>query len=66
MSLYIDFEPHSWYKGFAIRKVDDWHQNTGVTLWVGLVDNGNTYQVDEVTGRTLKELKKNITSYRSK
>lgn len=60
MSLHLDFEPHSWYMGFAL-KFDpmgrDYHQ------WNAYTDNGNTYLVDELEAYTLAELKKNIRAY---
>jgi hypothetical protein len=70
MSLYIDFEPHSFYRGFAIRKWDGdgfiYHFNAEGYKWEAYTDNGNTYQVDTLQADTLKELKQKITEYRSK
>lgn len=64
MSLYIEFEPHSFYKGFAIKKntVSELHP----LKWTAVTDDGNTYQIVSKSGRTLKELKQKITEYRSK
>lgn len=70
MSLYIDFEPHSRYKGFAIKKRDV--DNAGVAgdnreyKYSGYTDDGMTYRVIEFNAYTLKELKQKITDYRSK
>lgn len=67
----IEFEPHSWYKHFAI-------QDTGTPLhpgetrtfdayrWHGYTDNGNTYRIDELKAHTLKDLKQQITDYYTK
>jgi hypothetical protein len=71
MSLYINFEPHSWYKGFAIQKrtlEKDVNANTPINyyLWQAYTDDGNTYSVVNKHARTLKELKQLITQYRSK
>lgn len=67
MSLYIEFELHSWYKGFAIKRNDSYWANIGKEdKWEAYTDNGNTYSIDTVGGSTLKELKKQITEYRSK
>lgn len=70
MSLYINFEPHSWYRGFAIKERAT--DNKGVAqdmreyTWQAVTDNGNTYRIDEINAYTLKELKQRITNYRSK
>lgn len=68
MSLYIEFEPHSWYKGFAIRlnETPEIENDMNGVKWVGYTDNGNTYRVDKLHANTLKELKQLITLYRSK
>lgn len=70
MSLHLEFEPHSWYKGFAIKKtITHLHkQFEGAVYfynWQAYTDNGNTYQIDELEASTLKELKQLITEYRS-
>lgn len=68
MSLYIDFEPHSWYMGFAIQKrilekevIDDTPIN--YYLWQAYIDNGNTCSIINKHARSLKELKKLIREY---
>jgi len=68
MSLYIDFEPHSWYMGFAIQKrilekevIDDTPIN--YYLWQAYTDDGNTYSIINKHARSLKELKKLIREY---
>lgn len=61
--MYLEFEPHSWYKGFAIKFTkmgQDYHQ------WSAYTDDGNTYRVVELETYTLKELKQLINEYRSK
>lgn len=67
MSLHLDFEPHSWYKGFAIRKWDGDgylpHFNANSYKWEAYTDNGNTYRIGELSADTLKELKQKITAY---
>lgn len=74
MSLYIEFEPHSWYKGFAIRdnkasgydsanlenKLENGYRYTAYT------DDGMTYRIVEKQADTLKQLKQQITDYRNK
>lgn len=63
MSLYINFEPHSYYKGFAIKKDVMLDGN----YWFGFTDDGiKTYGVVQYDANTLKELKQLITGYRSK
>lgn len=65
MSLYLEFEPHSWYKGFAIKKTDLIAPEGSMQVyWEAYTDNGNTYRVDSVEAETLKELKQKITEYR--
>lgn len=61
MSLYIDFEPHSWYMGFAIKKGiygDDGEKYTAYTV------NGMTGFLVTLGAMTLKELKQQIKQYR--
>lgn len=52
MSMTLEFEPHSWYMGWAVKK--------GAFIWRAYTDNGNDYTIREAYGRTLKELKQNI------
>lgn len=70
MSLHLEFEPHSYYKGFAIRK---WNldgftptEKLEFTPWTAYTDNGNTYRIDELNANTLQELKQSITAYHQK
>lgn len=70
MSLYINFEEHSWYKGFAIkdygRLTKENSGNARSYRWEAYTDDGNTYRIVELEADTLKELKQLITEYRSK
>lgn len=75
MSLHLEFEPHSWYMGFAIQDyLGQDHPrlknpNTGEAIsmrWRAYTDNGNTYRVDELEADTLKNLKRQIKEYRGK
>lgn len=74
MSLYINFEPHSWYKGFAIKNnkvsgYDDFNlENKPIDgfKYSAYTDDGNTYSIIERHADTLKELKQLISEYRSK
>lgn len=59
MGLHIDFEAHSYYMGFAIKK------NKGAK-WEAYTDNGNTYQIDVLEARTLEQLKHKICDYHLK
>lgn len=65
MSLHLDFEPHSWYMGFAIKKnlTPSTENEHGGQRWRAFTANGNTYQVDEVSGTTLKEIRQAIIEY---
>ena len=68
MSLYIDFEPHSWYMGFAIKSNLDIKRGHKVGYmviprWQAYTDNGNFYRVDRVESNTLNDLKKKIRQY---
>lgn len=61
MSLLLDFTVHSWYMGAAIRQSppDNWLG----AKWVAYIENGNTYNVDNVYGATLKAVKQAIKQY---
>lgn len=74
MSLYINFEPKGWYKGFAIRdnKVSG-YDNTNLEnnlqngyRYTAYTDDGMTYRIIERNADTLKQLKQQITDYRNK
>ena len=73
MSLSLNFEPHSWYKGFAIQDNSNRHlpkiyqpSTEGLPSWYAVTANGMTGYLDEFEAGTLKELKQLITEYRSK
>lgn len=59
MSMHLEFEPHAWYMGFAIK--DD--RAEGGTRWHAYIDNGNTYRIDIVKAETLAELRRGIQRY---
>ena len=72
MSLHLEFEPHSWYKGFAIRNNRQGHDQYGLERplnpesghkYTAYTANGNTYYIDEVHADTLKALKLGINDY---
>lgn len=64
MSMHLDFEPHSYYKGFAIKKTDIIAApGSRQVEWSGYTDNGNSYRIDKLHADTLKELKQKITEY---
>ena len=60
MSLSLDFEPHSWYMGFAIQRRHEAGQKYN---WLAYTDNGNTYGVETVAGHTLAQLHSAIRGY---
>lgn len=72
--MYLNFEPHSWYRGAAIKDNRASGHEQGALerpieptegyRWSAYIENGNTYRVDERHADTLKELKQNITKYR--
>lgn len=67
MSLQLNFEPHSWYKGFAIQKR---YEGAPFTphhgpKWVSYYADGMTYRVVELHSETLKDLKAQITTWRN-
>lgn len=64
MSLSINFEPHSWYRGFAIKKTEAVN-HPHPYIWEGFTDDGMTYRIVELRAYTLAALKKQITEYRS-
>lgn len=70
MSMRLEFEPHSWYKGFAIQDNRELTLETEHGLspyqWIAYTDNGNTYQIDTLKSQTLKDLRILINDYRSK
>lgn len=68
MSMYIEFEPHSWYMGFAIKDDRDIARHNGGMeyAWYACTDNGNTYRIDELEAGTLAELRRMIRGYHIK
>ncbi len=65
MSMYIEFEPHSWYKGFAIEKPEH-NDPENYSKYYAYTDDGMTYRIVEKQADTLKQLKQQITDYRNK
>lgn len=66
MSLHLEFEPHSWYRGFAIRDCrHELIEETGETagVWNAITDDGNTYRIIDIEAKTLRELKQRIRQY---
>jgi hypothetical protein len=64
MSLSINFEPLSWYKGFAIgRYAPELPANKLDIPYFAVTANGMTGYLVEFEGTTLKELKQQITKY---
>lgn len=68
MSLHLEFEPHSWYMGFAIEdnRAKAARSFLAVERWFAYIDNGNTYRVDELYAMTLDDLKQQIRRYHLK
>lgn len=68
--MHVNFEPHSWYMGFAIKDngelTGDNPGNARGYRWEAFIDNGNTYNIDDVEADTLKALKFNIREYHVK
>lgn len=70
MSMYIDFEPHSWYMGTAIKHniADDsdkpFEEND--YEWKGYLENGWNYTIVEFSSSTLKDLKRQIKDWHNK
>ena len=73
MSLYLDFEPHSYYKNFAIRNNrEQGHDQRNLERklanddgfkWAGYTENGDSGHLVIRYADTLKELKTLITEY---
>lgn len=57
MSLHLNFEPHSWYMGYAIK--DD-RADTAGDPWAAYTDDGMRYQVISLTAPTLEKLRAEI------
>lgn len=61
MSLHLEFEPHSWYMGWAIKPRQRLCLNKKVWYqWQAVGLNGMTGYIQEAHGYTLKELKQQI------
>lgn len=59
MSLHLEFEPHSWYMGFAIKK-----DNNSNSSWNAYTADGMSGYIIEKTGfATLEGLKQEIREY---
>lgn len=67
MSMYLEFEPHSWYMGAAIKKWDGvgykYHFNASGYKWEAYIEDGNHYTVNILGADTLKDLKDKIKEY---
>lgn len=64
MSMTLNFEPHSYYMGFAIKHNPDVHRlDITQYKWQAFMDDGNTYRIIKLGGVTLSELKHTIRDY---
>lgn len=64
MSLHLEFEPHSWYMGFAIKRTRTSTKVVGIrNHWNAYIDNGMTGYIDELEANTLSKLKQEIRGY---
>lgn len=64
MSLHLEFEPHSWYKGFAIKPRQRFCLNKKVWYqWEAVGLNGNTGYIVHLHASTLASIKNSITAY---
>ena len=73
MSLHLEFEPHSWYMGFAIKNNrQQGHDQSNLEgplandegfKWSAYTANGMNYQIAEFHTDTLKQLKSQIKDY---
>lgn len=69
MSLHLEFEPHSYYRDFAIKQNTPWGMLTNnasdkiVSKWSAYTANGMTGHIVELEADTLRELKEQITTY---
>lgn len=69
MSLHLEFEPHSWYMGWATKdNRESGHDNSNLERpleghawkWSAYTDNGMTGYIEETHADTLKQLKQQI------
>ena len=71
MSMYLEFKPHSWYRGFAIKHNKNnvymgggnWYDAAG-KKWYAVTANGMSGYLVEIESETLKDLKQQIKQYR--
>lgn len=65
MSMSLEFEPHSWYMGFAIKKspLKKLALYPQAFEYTAYTDEGNTYQIIELKEYTLTDLKAEIRGY---
>lgn len=64
MSLHIEFEPHSWYMGFAIKRNTSWPiEDTDAFTYTAYTDDGNTYSIVTLNAYTLERLRRAIRDY---
>lgn len=74
MSLHLEFEPHSWYRGFAIKdnrksghdqsKLERPLKDSEGYKWSAYTADGNSYSIVEYHADTLDVLKGYISDYR--
>jgi hypothetical protein len=75
MSMYLDFEPHSWYMGFAVMDTatawkprDDGKpgmqsMQLDAYRWHAFIDDGNHNRIDELKASTLGGLYAQVIAY---
>lgn len=64
MSMTLNFEPHSWYKGCAIEKSHHPMSTVRPVKWTAYFEDGiRTYSVTVFEADTLAELKQRITKF---
>jgi hypothetical protein len=63
MSLHLEFEPHSWYMGFAIKRDSQRTADGTISIWSAYTDDGNTYRIIEREANTLERIKDKIRKY---
>ena len=62
MSLHLEFTPHSWYMGFAIKKDNDHMTHS----WGAYIDDGMSGYIIEIEAMHLNTLKRHIRQYHLK
>lgn len=60
MSMHLEFDPHAWYMGFAIK---DNRTEEDAPRWAAYIDDGNTYRIIEREANTLERLRDKIRKY---